>query len=212
MTLLRTSKAPALAPSPPLPTKGHLDSVLNVLRLYFTQLDNLVGAVVGRLGGKYLQFPQGAFTSRTTQSIAVINTPTRLTFDVTDYAAGVNYHTNNGIYVDQNGLYNVQFSMQLTNTDVQDHDAAIWLRIDGVDVPWSSSVTTVPSLHGGQPGYIVVAANFLVELLQGSYLEFWWAASNLAVQANALPPITTPFVNPGSPSMVATLTFVSNLE
>jgi hypothetical protein len=131
--------------------------------------------------------------------------------DAVDYASDVYYTAGNGIHVGHSGIYNVQFSIQLTNANTQAGDAAIWLRVDGVDVPWSSSVVTVPSTHGGVPGYYVISANFYLELLAGQYLEFWWAASDIQVELNALPPITTPFVNPGSPAVVVTVSFVSNL-
>lgn len=209
MPLLKRTAAPPLPPSPVVPSKQHLDGVLNVLRLYFSRVDALFGSLVNRLGGRFLDFPNGSFYSTAVQSVAVINTPTLITLNSVDSANGVHYLPGNGLHVDHNGLYNVQFSAQLTNQDSQAHDMAIWLRVNGTDVPWTSSVATVPSTHGGQPGYHVIAANFYVEMLQGDYLEFWWASNSLQVQLNSLPPITTPFVNPGSPAIVVTLSFVS---
>lgn len=209
MPLLNRTSAPPLPPSPPVPNKTHIDSVLNILRLYFSRVDTLFGALVNRLGGRFLEFPNGSFYSTTTQSIAVINTPTLVTLGSTGDANGIRYVLGDGLHVDYNGLYNVQFSIQLTNSDTQAHDMAVWLRVNGSDVPWSSSVVTVPSTHGGQPGYQIIAANFYVELLQSDYLELWWSSNSLQVQINALPPITTPFVNPGSPAVVVTVSFVS---
>lgn len=210
--LLKTSKAPALTPAPGVFNKGYLDTLLNTLRIYFSYLDYIVTNLIGRAGGRHIQFPYGAFSARTTQSVAVINTPTLATLPTTDAAVGVHYNPGNGLHVDYTGVYNLQFSIQLTNDDTQAHDAALWLRKDGVDVPWSSSVVTVPSTHGGIAGYQVLAANFYIELAAGQYVELWWATNSLQVTMNALPPITTPFVNPGAPAVVVTLTFVSNLE
>lgn len=212
MSLLKPPVAPVLAPSDPVPNKGHLDRFFNTLRLYFIQLNSTLSALVGRLGGRFLQFPQGAFSSHTTQTVAVINTPTLVLFDTVDSSDGVYYTAGNGLHVQNNGLYNVQFSAQFTNDDVQLQDTALWIRVNGTDLPWSTSVMTVSETHGGQPGYIVMAANFYVQLYAGDMLEFYWAASSVDVKLNALPPITTPFVNPGSPSIVATVSFISNLE
>lgn len=235
--LLRTFKAPVLSPAPAVgpndrpkvvstrpqevlgaptapqaPARDHLNPVLNTLRLYFSQIDSSVGALIGREGGRHLHVPHGAFASTATHTVATINTPTLVTLDTTDAEVGVHYVAGNGIHADYPGVYNLQFSIQLTNSDSQAHDAAVWLRKGGVDIPWTSSVVTVPSTHGGQPGYYVVAANFFVEMSGGDYVELWWATNSTQVTLNALPPITTPFVNPGSPSVVVTMSFVSNLE
>lgn len=161
------------------------------------------------------KFPHGSFTSTQTQTVSVINTPTRITFNVTDYHRDMVQVAGDGIHVAQSGLYNVQFSCQLTNTDTQAHDAAIWLRKgSGVgaatDVPYTSSVTSVTGTHGGQPGYHIIAANFFVYLNVDDYIEMWWVTNSLQVSLDALPPITTPFVNPGSPSVVVTLSYVSS--
>lgn len=150
-------------------------------------------------------FVYGAFSSTTIQSQSVINTPKIITFDNTDYANLTYYTAGDGVRVKQSGLYNVQFSIQLTNTDTQSHDVDVWFRLNGVDIPNTASLTTVQGTHGGQPGYAIIAANFFVQINAGDYLEMWWASNSLQVQLNYLPPITTPFVSPGSPSVVLTL-------
>jgi hypothetical protein len=211
INLLQQIEPPALPQATNQYDRPYQDQLNNVHRLFYNRLTNGYNALVGTHGGRLLQFPYGAFQSHSTQTLTTINTPTLVTFDVTDYSEATYYTAGNGIHVDHNGVYNVQFSVQLTNDDTRAHDYAIWLRIDGVDVPWTSSVATVPSKHGGIPGYYVLAANFFVQMQAGEYLEFWWAANDLAVTMNALPPITTPFVNPGAPSVVATVAFVSNL-
>jgi hypothetical protein len=193
-----------------------LEQILRILRLYFKQLDNNVLSLFSPNGGRFLSSPYGAFSSTQTQVPAAINTPQRVTINTTDYANDTYFVAGDGIHVTRSGIYNVQFSVQATNADVQDHDFAIWLRRgtgSGVatDIPYSSSVATVPSLHGGNPGYLVVAANFFVDLVANDYIEFWWSANSVQVSLNTLPPITTPFVNPGAPSVVVTLSFVSAL-
>lgn len=177
-------------------------------KLRGTNWNHLTGAV-------WDKFPHGAFTSTQTQSVATIDTPTRVTFNVTDYSRQVAQIAGDGIHVYQSGLYNVQFSCQLTNSDNQIHDAAIWLRKGSglgaaVDVPYTASVTSVQSTHGRQPGYHVIAANFMVYLDVDDYIEMWWAANSTQVTLNTLPPITVPFANPGSPSVVLTLSYVSS--
>ena len=200
-------------PAAPKEYEGRFqDQFANVLRLYFNRLGGTaISSLLGPLGGQHLNIPQGSFQSRTTQTQATINTPKLIALDTTNFALGMYRVLGDGVHVEQPGIYNIQFSAQLTNNAVQDHDADIWLRKNGVDVPYSASIVTVPSTHGGIAGHYVVAANFYLDLLAGDYIEFWWAASDLAVQIETLPPITTPFTSPGSPGFVVTVTFVSTL-
>lgn len=215
MHLLRNPKAPAL----PVATKEYVPEfftrLLGALRIYFNTIDSGLAALFGRRGGRYLEFPYGAFSSTQTQSVATINTPTRVTLNTTDFASGTSFVAGDGIHVEQDGIYNLQFSVQVTNSDTQIHDMALWLRKGTgtgtpVDIPYTSSVVSVPGTHGGQPGYHVLAANFYVELGGTDFVELWWSTNSTQVELNTLPPITTPFVNPGSPSVVVTLSFVSS--
>jgi len=186
-----------------------------VLRTFFLKVINAFAALFGPRGGKYINFPYGAFQSTQTQSVAAAATPTLVTVNTTDYENGISHVVGDGFHVEQAGIYNVQFSAQITNTDNQNHDLDIWLRRGtgvsaATDLAGTASVSTVNSTHGGQPGYAVLAANFYVQLESNQYIEFWWAASSTQVQLNALPAITTPFTSPAAPSFVATLSFVSN--
>lgn len=223
-----TNIIPTVAPRLPAATAEYntqfVDQLTNILRLYFNGVDTTFGGLLGDVktgtkqhpGGAYLAFPYGSFSSQTTQSVTTINTPKRVSFDTTDAANDMYFVVGDGIHVNVAGTYNVQFSVQLTNSDTQAHDVDIWLRKgsgSGVaaDVPNTASVVTVPSTHGGQPGYNVLAANFYVTLQVADYIEFWWASNSTLVQMNYLPAITTPFTSPGAPAIVATLTFVSRL-
>ena len=191
------------------------DQYSNVLRLFFSRLSNALNALTssggggGTPGGAGIYFPYGAFQSHVTQTASVINTPTLVTFDTTDMAVGMYRVGGDGVHIENAGVYNLAFSSQLTNAYTQPRDAAIWFRKNGSDLAWSNSVTTVHGTHGGQPGYLVLSANFYMQLSAGDYLELWWATNDLDVQLNALPAITTPFVTPGAASVVLTVSFVS---
>jgi hypothetical protein len=213
---LRPTVAPRLPSSPIEIDQRFMDEFIRILRLYFNEVDNFNGAISSGQGGKFLSAPYGAFQSTQTQSVSVINTPTRVSLNVTDFANDTYFVAGDGIHVNSAGIYNIQFSCQLTNTDNQTHDMDIWLRKGvgsgtAVDIANTASVQSVSSTHGGQPGYGVLAANFYVQLDAGDYIEFWWASNSLQVQMNYLPAITTPFISPGAPSFVVTITFVSRV-
>jgi hypothetical protein len=113
--------------------------------------------------------------------------------------------------VNQSGIYNYQFSVQLRNTDTQIHSAWIWLRINNIDVAGTGSKFDVTERHGGIDGFIIAACNFYVELTAGDTVEMYAAVNNTAVTFDATAAQTSPFPMPSIPSVVATLSFVSSV-
>ena len=214
VTSLQQTVAPRLPVSPVEYDVRFMDEFIRILRLYFNQLDSVNTGLLGQVGGMFVHFPYGAFQSNQIQSVAAANTPTRVSFDTTDFANQTYFVVGDGIHFNGAGIYNIQFSCQLTNSDNQIHDADVWLRQGSgsgaaVDVPNTASVQSVVATHGGQQGYVVLAANFYVALNVGDYIEFWWSTNSTQVQMNYLPAITTPFASPGAPSFVVTATYVS---
>ena len=191
--------------------RRYQDQHSNVLRLYFNQLRNSLGLLLGRLGGQYLENPYIAASNTVDHTLATINTPTLVTFDSADFEVGGYVAPNDGFHVTQGGIYNYAFSIQFENADTQIHDAYVWLRINGVDAPWTGSFASITSRHGGVNGYNIVAANFFVRLNADDYVEMWWAANSTQISMRAIPATTSPYARPGSPSVVATLSFVSAL-
>lgn len=199
-------------PALPLATEDYLrtyqDQLNNVLRLYFNRMSNGFNAVIGTRGGQYLDFPYGAI-QRSTDLSFTANTATQVTFDQNDFLNGMQNDGTDGITVEQSGIYNYQFSVQLKNTDTQIHSAWIWLRVNNYDVAGTGSKFDVISSHGGTPGFIIAACNFYIEAEAGDTVEMWAAVNNTAVTFDATGAQTSPFPMPSIPSVVATLSFVS---
>ena len=147
----------------------------------------------------------GAFASTANQTVSAANTPTRVIFDTVDVANQIYYTSGDGIHLQQDGVYNVQFSLQITNDDTVIHDAYFWFRLNGEDISNSASFTSVVNKHGGVVGYGLLAANFFFTLTAGDYIELWWATDSTQVTLATLPATTTPLVKPESPSVVVTL-------
>jgi len=142
----------------------------------------------------------GSFYSTVTQTIATINTATAITFNTTDISFGVYVGTpTSRIYVDRGALYNIQFSAQLDNTAGGIHLAYIWLRVNGIDVPYSAGQLRLK----GNDGELVAAWNYLAQLNEGDYFELMWAAADTAVQILATS--ATAF-SPAIPSVILTVT------
>jgi len=207
---LQTVSPPRLPAAPVEYSQRYGDDLTNVLRLYFNQLSNGLAAVLAPEGGKYINNVYAAI-QRTTDVSFTANTPTQITFNQNDFLNGAVNDGTDGIAVNQAGIYNYQFSVQLKNTDTQIHSAWIWLRVNGVDVAGTGSKFDVTAKHGGIDGYIIAACNFYVEMQADDTVEMWAAVSNTAVTFDAAPAQTSPFAMPAIPSVVATLTFVSSI-
>lgn len=199
---------PALPNATEAYERPYQDQYSKVLRLYFNQLNAGLITLVGPRGGRYINSPYAAI-QRTTNKTFTANTATQITFDQNDFLNGCTNDSTDGVSVEQPGIYNYQFSVQLKNTDTQIHSAWIWLRINNVDVSGTASKFDVVSSHGGTPGYVIAACNFFVQLDTNDTIEMWAAVSNANASFEAAAAQTSPFVMPAIPSVVATLSFVS---
>ena len=173
---------PRLPAAPAQYDAQFIEQYSNVLRLYFNQLDNLTGVLLGETGGRYIRFPYAA-VQRDTNKTFTANTATQITFPTNDFLNGCENDGTDGIRVNQAGIYNYQFSVQFANTDTQIHAAWIWLRVNNVDVTGTGSRFDVPSKHGSSDGYLIAACNFYVELNAGDTVEMWAAVSQAYVPA-----------------------------
>lgn len=208
--LLRAPPPPNLLLAPTQYESRYQEQLNNALRLYFNQISNVEGALLAPLGGKYVSNPYAAI-QRTTNLTFTANTATLVTFNQNDYLAGCSNPGNDGIIVDESGIYNYQFSVQWANPDTQTHTTYIWLRKNGIDLPGTGSKFDVPSKHGSSDGYLVAAANFYVQLNAGDYVSMYAATDSTQPYMEAYAAQVSPFAMPSIPSIVATLSFVSAL-
>ena len=108
------------------------------------------------------------------------------------------------------GYYNIQFSAQLLTFDSSIDNVTLWFRQNGVDVPYSAGIVSIPSIHGGKPGAAIVSWNLVMALNAGDYFQLIMASESGNTVAATYPPGTAP-VHPASPSIILTATFVSAL-
>ena len=138
-----------------------------------------------------------------------VSTGTVMTFDTVDIQDTITLTNNSRITVPSNGVYNLQFSAQLKNTDNAQQDATIWFRVDGVDVPNSATQITVPARKSALVyGYAVAAWNIFLQMNAGQYAEIVWNPTSTTVTVEALPSSASP-AYPAIPSVIATMDQVS---
>lgn len=178
----------------------------SALRLYFNQLNNVVSAIVGNEGGQYLSFPYGSFYDTTTQTAAATSTPYAVKFGTTDLTNSVTVVTDGTnltrITVDETGVYNFAFSLQLQKTTSNAKSVWVWPRINGNNVANSATKLTL----SGNSAAVVAAWNFFLNLTAKDYVQLMWAVEDTGIQI--LYEGATAFC-PAIPSSILTVNFIS---
>lgn len=205
---LRKFVAPALPNSPLEYIRTDEDQFRNILRLYFNQIDSTFGNLLDTTGGKYINFPYGAFSSDQDQT-ATVNTATLMTLNTTDFANQVSISSSK-IEVENAGIYNLQFSAQFQNTNTAFQDVYIWLQQNGVDIPGSTGFVSIPNRHAGTDGHAIVGWNYFLSMQENDHIEIYWSVPNTDVTIQHLAASSTP-TKPSTQSVVATISFVSAL-
>jgi len=179
---------------------------------YAKRITNALGALFGPRGGKYLNAPYGAFQDSTDQVAANTTTAYAITFDTTDFSNGVTLSNSSRLNVSQSGIYNVQFSIQFTNTTNASQDVDVWFRKNGTNIDKSNSrFGFAPRKGAGDPFHTIAAMNFFLSLNANDYVEIMWRPTDVGVSIEQYAAGTSP-TRPAVPSAIVTLSFVSNLS
>jgi len=203
--------APSLPLATPQYSQQYLDQLNNVLRLYFNRLDNLLAQLQTSSGGVGIRLPYGAFQDSTDQVAASTTVAYPITFDTTDFSNGVTVVSNSRITVASAGIWNLQFSIQLTNTTNAAQDVDVWFRVNGTNVPASNSrFGLAPRKSPSDPFHLIMALNYFVSLNATDYVEIVWRTTDTGVYIEHYPVSASP-TRPAIPSAIATLSFVSAL-
>jgi hypothetical protein len=153
--------------------------------------------------------PYGAFQDSTDQTAASTTVAYPMTFNTTDFSNGVYLSNSSRMNVRNAGIYNLQFSVQLQNTDNVQQTVDIWFRKNGTDITASNSMFTVPARKSASIyGHLIGAINYFVELVANDYVEIVWRAESTLVSIEQLPAQTSP-TRPATPSVIATMQYVA---
>ena len=159
-----------------------------------------VGSTDGIILVRPIIFPRlwGAdWYSNQDQTIAVINTPYRISLNIDGLVSGF---TNSAglITALHTGQYNFQFSLQVTSSNSSNAYYYIWYRKNGVDAPYSATKVSIAS----NTAVAAPAWNFPVSLQANDTFELMWASDSTNVKLDASP--ATGFC-PEIPSVILTV-------
>lgn len=158
------------------------------------------GGAQGYYGSFYDGTTQGAFTQNTVSTITINSTDLTATNGV--YLGGATGATFSRIYNTYAGVYNVQFSAQLTTNSGGNNAeiANIFIKKNGAIVPDTDGQVSIPTKAGGS----IAAWNYLLALNAGDYIEFCINPATTSVYLSSLPASGT--ASPASPSIIVTYT------
>jgi len=153
--------------------------------------------------------PHGSFQDSTDQTAASTTVAYPITFNTTDFSNGVYLSNSSRLNVRNAGIYNLQFSVQLENTDNAQHDVDIWFRKNGTNITASNSIFTVPARKSASIfGHVIAAINYFVELAVNDYVEIVWRTENIGVTLEQTAAQSSP-TRPATPSVIATMQYVA---
>lgn len=146
----------------------------------------------------------GSWSDSTDQAGSTV-AGTVMTYNTADVTDGVTLVGGSQITVPNTGIFDLQFSSQFVNTDNAQHEVWIWARVNGVDVPNSATIVTVPARKNNNIlGYAVAAWNLFFTLNSNDYIELVWLKSSATVTMESLPATVSPVI-PAIPSVIVSV-------
>jgi hypothetical protein len=203
---LNNPAVPNLPIATPEYSRVYQDQYSNVLRLYFNRLNNNLNALLGNVGGQYVEFPNGLFFNTADQTFAAINTAYPVVFNATYLSTSVKLKASSTSKVEvlTPGVYNFQYSGQVKTTSSSTKTLYLWIARNGTNIGYS---THAWSFHNNDQ-YAEISWNFNIDLDIGEYIELFVAADSTDIRLDA-ETATSP--HPGIPSGVLAVNFMAPL-
>lgn len=211
MRYLDSPQPPNLPYAPQEWNPTYQEQLNNVLRLYFNRLSNVTKNLLGPEGGQFINMPFGSFYDTTDQTAASTTTAYAVTLNTTALSNNVSLVDSTKITFATDGVYNIQFSIQLANNDNATQDIDIWFKKNGVDIENSNSrFGLAPRKSAGDPYHVIGSLNFVDSFVADDYVELYWRTSstNAYIEYYSAPSSPT---RPAIPSVILTATFVSSV-
>ena len=143
----------------------------------------------------------GSFYQENTQSGFAPDTIYALSASTIADNNGITVVDDTKFTVSSGGTFNLQFSAQMEKIQGGTSEViTIWLRINGNDVPWSSTNLTFANNN-----ILTVAAwNFVSPLNAGDYMELMFSTTDTDIIIFGEPVLSAP-TRPGVPSLIVTM-------
>lgn len=150
--------------------------------------------------GGWDTMPVGSWYSTQSQNSTATNTEYIMTVNNTDFARDIVVVDNSKFTVSQAGIYNLQFSVQIYNSDGGGNAAAmeIWIKKNGTVIPQTGGRLSVTPNHP----YAIASWNYFLQAAVNDYFQLAWDTNTAGINL-----ITNSAIVPGSdiPSVIVTM-------
>lgn len=223
MTISKNFVAPAL----PIPKQEYdqeqFNQFNNTLRLYFNLIDNYIAntildALNGGVGGNGITLPHIAASDSTDQIADGDDIPTVVTWDTLDAGYLWTLNAPGSATAAVAGVYTIRYSLQFINTANDIHYATVWLKVNGVDVPNSATIFTLPARKSaGEPTYNCGYSEATFTVAVGDEIELYWATDLAGDPTGPTDGVyifhddaqVSPYTRPAIPSAIGSISYLS---
>lgn len=153
--------------------------------------------------------PYGAFSNNNGQTATSSATVDVVEFDSTELSNGIYLSSDTRVYVRNAGIYNLQYSLQLANSNNDFEYADVWFRKNGTDVANSASRFGLSARKStGDPSHLIGAMNIFLDLAANDYVELAGSVSNASVSLEYLAANAT-IPRPAIPAVIFTVNYIA---
>ena len=158
--------------------------------------------------GPVRQTAYGSFYDTTTQTATGPNVATAIRYNTTDLSYGVSIQNDTSgqpthLVIANPGIYNIQFSTQISKTSGGAARFYLWIRKGGTDVPYTASVVAVQ----GTTAETVPAWNFFVQTTTvNEVFQLMWFVTDVDLVILADPTVPPA---PEIPSIILTVSQIA---
>ena len=152
------------------------------------------------LGNNPQPLPYGSFSRNDDQVVTGANVSTALIYD-TLLASSQTYYSGSKVYVQATGVYRILYTIQVDTTSGGQQALAVYVRLNGVDVPDSCSFFTLQNNAEN-----IAASEILLPMLAGDYIEIIMRSSDANMTASYIPAGgVAPNTYPASPAIITNI-------
>jgi hypothetical protein len=201
----------------------YMRQLVRVIELYFKQMDSEtpLQAEYFKGNGYKLSMPHVAASDTTDQFATNDNVPTVINWNTLESGYGFTLSPPGIAIADYAGLYKIDYSLQLINTDNAAHYAEVWLKVNGVDVERSTTRFYIPARKSGTEfAYICAYSTATVQLDVEDEVALYWATNKAYKTTGPVDGVymfhddawTDPpnaYDRPAIPSAIGSITFMS---
>jgi hypothetical protein len=155
----------------------------------------------------------GSFYDTTSGALSATDQAKRVAIAQTFESNGITV-SDSKIVVSHAGTYELIYSIQYKSMDTNPRDIYIWLRKNGIDVPYSSSVFLINAKKGSgnnPASQLITVTPFIATLTAGEYLEVYWNCDSTQVTVESFPNQEANPTVPITPSAIITVKQITNL-